>query len=209
LKLRSSAPGRPLTAQGRGGVPGVSWRAGGAVACATCGSSLSPDATRGFANWLKQCSGTAIRRYPWLSRARQSRRLMPSRKVRTPTGQGRWVTLTRGNPRGKCHREQTADGAATRESAPPGKGWKGCGKERTGVAGDVARRKANPARCKAKQDRRPRPGEVQVGPAQMDGCPRQNPAYRLAKEGPPQGGPLLFARLAEDGGLAGLGPLVF
>jgi hypothetical protein len=45
-------------------------------------------------------------------------------------------------------------------------------------------RMANPARCKAKQDRRPGQARSRWA-AEMDGCPRQNPAYRLAKEEAP------------------------
>ena len=46
----------------------------------------------------------------------------------------------------------------------------------------------------------------------MDDCSRQNPAYRLAKEGAPQGAPSICAtasgRPPEDPGLTGLRPLV-
>src|SRR5215207_11357644 len=83
---------------------------------------------------------------------------------------------------------------------------------------------ANPARCKAKQDRRPSPARSRWA-AEMDGCPRQNPAYRLAKEEAPQGASSICQGLwrvlvairpltatvpwfAKDRGLAGLGPLV-
>src|SRR5262245_17681247 len=49
-------------------------------------------------------------------RVRQSRRHRkePSRKVRTPQGTA-VGNAHPGKPAGKCHREQTADGAATRE----------------------------------------------------------------------------------------------
>src|SRR5215217_8046428 len=56
----------------------------------------------------------------------------------------------------------------------------------------ISARTANPARCKAKQDRRPSPARSRWA-AEMDGCPRQNPAYRLANEEAPLGG-LFYVR---------------
>ena len=87
-----------------------------------------------------------------------------------------------GKPAGKCHRKDTADGA--RERAQARVKW--CGKSAPAPWRHGGQ--ANPTRCKAKQDRlqvaRRGPGR----PRQMDGCSRQNPAYRSAKENPRDAG---------------------
>src|SRR5918995_4772679 len=58
--------------------------------------------------------GGARARLPWVVAGQTAAEVSPSRKVRTPQGTA-VGNAHPGKPAGKCHRKDTADGAATRE----------------------------------------------------------------------------------------------
>ena len=99
-----------LTAQGRAECPVCH---GGWSQAAAPAAPRSPDATPSTGRNRAKRLGTAAREANLVVRARQSR-VHAFEESPDTTGQGRWVTPTR-KPAGKCHREQTADGAAARE----------------------------------------------------------------------------------------------
>ena len=102
---------------------------------------------------------------------------------------GCWVTPRRGNPTEERNREKTAD-AATR----PQVRVKRCGKSAPAVPVTVPARQAPPGATPDRDDdaarrvpgRRQRAGRQRL--AQMDGRPRQNPAYRPATKTPAPAG---------------------